>query len=121
MALDGSRIICLFLATAISACASSSTRNNNQIPELARDLPQDSIENADQVFTARVKAALPDGARLSVLIDTLRDQGFEVDEEQQVAIYNQPGQPCAQLWKTQWKVKGVEIRGASGIYGLACL
>ena len=121
MALNFSRIICLFLVTAISACASSSTWNDSHIPDLARDLLQDSFENADQVFNARVKAAFPDGTRLSALIDMLRDQGFDVDQEQQVANYKQPGLPCAQFWGIRWKVDEDKIRSASGNYWLGCL
>ncbi|MCP4316286.1 MAG: hypothetical protein GY789_09780 [Hyphomicrobiales bacterium] len=114
-------LLCLALALSASACASPSAHSVQNIPELGRDLPSNSWEEASGEFDERVKAAFPPPTTVSDLVTQLQAQGFDVDENKQVARFEKSEVVCLLMWVIRWESKDGNVEDIVGHYGAGCL
>jgi hypothetical protein len=91
-----------------------------RLPEIARDLPSNFAE-ADEEFGSRVKAAFPLPLAVDDLAARLSEQGFSVNTENSLAVFETRGFPCALIWRIHWETEDESVSALSSIYGGVCL
>ncbi|MEP3946913.1 hypothetical protein [Ascidiaceihabitans sp.] len=89
-------------------------------PEIARGLPNNFAE-ADEEFARRVSAAFPAPLTVEALIARLSEQGFTVNEEAEIAIFEKSKFPCTLQWRIHWAAEDGSVSNLTSKYGGACL
>lgn len=89
-------------------------------PEIARGLPSNFAE-ADEEFGRRVNAAFPLPLTVDELTARLGEQGFTINTENSLAVFEKQGFPCTLIWRIHWEADNESVTALSSIYGGVCL
>jgi hypothetical protein len=68
-----------------------------------------------------LRRKFPLGTRAAVLLTTLQQQGFEVEQARKTARYEWGGMPCLYTLTVDWTAAKSALTSVSGGYGSACL
>ncbi|MEL6378035.1 MAG: hypothetical protein AAFQ04_12745 [Pseudomonadota bacterium] len=89
-------------------------------PEIARGLPTNFAE-ADEEFGRRVNAAFSLPLTVDELITRLGEQGFTINIENSLAVFEKQRFPCRLIWRIHWDEDDESVTALSPIYGGVCL
>ena len=88
------------------------------VPELGRDLPANYAEG-ERLFNARLQARFPSGSDAGTVAETLRQQGFTVQQTAAGgrATFSDGQIPVASVWTIGWDAADGRLTRIWGVYG----
>ena len=91
-----------------------------QPPHIGQDLPS-NFQAADQEFKQRVEDQLNTGMSVEKLLAELEQQGFNISETSQYALFEKSQFPCTLIWRIHWDDDSGTATNLTAIYGGSCL
>lgn len=91
-----------------------------RLPELARGLPS-NFADAEEEFGRRVNAAFPLPLTVNQLTALLSEQGFSIQTQNNLAVFEMPGFPCAFIWRVHWEAEDKLVSALTSMHSGNCL
>lgn len=91
-----------------------------QPPHIGQGLPS-NFQAADQEFKQRVENLLNTRMSIENLTAELEQQGFNVFESSQYALFEKPYFPCTLIWRIRWDDNSGIATNLFAKYGGSCL
>lgn len=91
------------------------------LPDLAKNTPW-SLDEGRKEFSSRVLKKFPIGTDEALLIKSLKQQNFTVDENIKKAWFSKGKFTCMLRWSVDWEVNASDkIKIINTIYDMSCL